>query len=243
MEDIVYKDMIKQEKEHWWFKARREILDKIIKDLNLPKDIDILEVGCGTGGNLNMLNSYGKVIAMEMDDFAVKYAQSSNVEIKQGYLPEKFPYDEKFDLICMFDVLEHIEDDVASLKVIKQYLKPSGIILLTVPSYQWLFGSHDKLLHHKRRYNKSILTQKIKNTPFHIVRISYFNTLLFPLVVLARFIDIIKKPNKSIGYEIPNKIINFLFFTIFKSEKRLLDISNFPFGTSLFVIAKHDELL
>lgn len=235
MEDIIYKDMIHQENNHWWFKARREILNDFLLSLDLEKNISILEVGCGTGGNINMLKQHGKVKAIEMDKFAIDYAKSTGVEIRQGFLPNNFPYEEKFDLICMFDVLEHIEEDEETLHLIAKHLKPNGKFIITVPAYQWLYGTHDKLLHHKRRYSKKELVRKV-NKQYNIKQISFFNTLLFPIVIIARIIDVIGKSDTATGYATPNRILNSMFYSIFKMEKKLLKKIHFPFGTSLITI-------
>lgn len=238
MDKNVYEDMIFQQDNHWWFKARKEILYEQIKSLNLKKDIDILEIGCGTGGNLSFLKEFGKVHAMEMDKFSVDYAKKYDVEIKEGFLPDNFPFEKKFDLICMFDVLEHIEKDSESLSVIKYHLKSNGIFILTVPAYQWLYGSHDELLHHKRRYTKSKLIELFKENGLNIIRkSSYFNTILFPLVLLVRLFDKFKFSSKPSGYDIPNSTLNSIFFSIFRSEKSYLKNSNFLFGSSILIVA------
>jgi len=237
MEDSVYKDMIDQEQHHWWFKARKEILQSHMNNLNLPKNAKILEIGCGTGGNIKMLQKYGKVKAIEMDTFALNYALNTGVEIKQGSLPHHFPFNEKFDLICMFDVLEHIEEDLKTLEVIQKYLNPLGVLFITVPAYQWLYGSHDRMLHHKRRYNKKSLQTILHKSKFKIQYFSFFNTFLFPFVLVSRILDILKKSNQSIGYSIPNKILNKFFYTIFRSENKFLKFISFPYGTSLLVIS------
>lgn len=241
MEDIVYKDMIKQQKEHWWFITRREILDTYLSNLKLPKNINIPEIGCGTGGNIKMLQQYGNVKAVEMDDFAIEYAKITGAEIRQGFLPNNFPYEEKYDLICMFDVLEHIEEDAETLQVIKKHLNLSGQLLITVPAHQWLYGTHDKLLHHKRRYSKINLSALATDNGFKIERISFFNSLLFPFVIIARIVDIFKKSEMAMGYGTPNKVINFIFYNIFKSEKKLLNKVNLPFGTSLIMLLKQNS--
>lgn len=243
MEDIVYQDMIHQEKNHWWFKARREILKSYISRLNTAKNISILEIGCGTGGNLTMLQSFGTVKAVEMDSFAISYAKSTGVTIEKGSLPTSFPYKEKFDLICMFDVLEHIEQDEETLKLLYNFLTPKGKIIITVPAHQWLYGSHDKMLHHKRRYSKKELKDKLTHSHFKIENISYFNTLLFPLVLIARIVDIIKCSNKSIGYTTPNKFLNTIFYSVFRFEKYMLTLINLPYGTSLITTASKNEIL
>ncbi len=202
MESFVYQDIINHEKKHWWFKARREILEQVLKELPLSNNPKILEIGCGTGGNLSMLNNHGSIAAVEMDEFAVDYAKNKFSNVKRGSLPNNIPFKEKFDLICMFDVLEHIEEDKLSIQTLKKFLKPDGILLITVPAYQWLYGTHDKLLHHKRRYTLNQLESILSE--YTTLKKSYFNTFLFPLVILSRIIDKFTPSKNSIGYDIPN---------------------------------------
>lgn len=238
MESFVYEDIKNHERNHWWFKARRKIINASLKELNLPKNIEILEVGCGTGGNLDMLSNFGNINAMEMEEYAVNYAKIKYPNTKKGSLPYNIPFEKKFDLICMFDVLEHIEEDEKSMEVLKKHLKHNGHIIITVPAYQWLYGTHDKFLHHKRRYSINNLKKVLKN--YSIIKKTYFNTLLFPLVLLSRLID--KLPfnkDKSIGYGIPNKFLNNLLYIIFKLEKFFINKIYLPFGSSIMIIVKN----
>lgn len=201
----------------------------------MPK---ILEVGCGTGGNIEMLSKYGETFALEKETSAVDYARKKYPNIKQGHLPNNIPFDERFDLICMFDVLEHVEEESLSIQNLKKLLKPNGILLITVPAFQCLYGSHDKLLHHKRRYT---LTQlQLLLSEFTVIKKTYFNTFLFPLLVISRLIDKLF-PNKinSLGYNIPNNIVNTIFYTIFKSEKILIKKFSFSFGSSVLIAVKN----
>lgn len=237
MEKKVYKDMIEQEKNHWWFKARREIIEQELQKLNLPANAKILEIGCGVGGNLELLQKFGNVQAMELDDFSLDYIKKElNIDVKKGFLPNNFPYNESFDLICMFDVLEHIKEDMLSLDILKNYLSKNGKIILTIPAYQWLYSTHDKLLHHHRRYYKSELIRNIENLNYKVSRSSYFNTLLFPLVIVSRLLDIINPSNESLGYGTPHRFINTVFYKIFRMEKFILNKFSFKVGTSIFLL-------
>ena len=96
---------------HWWYVGRRSILKNILdKYIGRIGKIKILEIGCGSGGNLGFLSKYGDLSAMELNDDARIHAKSKNIcKVKYGKLPNGIHINEKFDIICLFDVLEHIE--------------------------------------------------------------------------------------------------------------------------------------
>lgn len=240
MNPAAYLEMAETESKHWWFSGRRFILSIMINGLNLPRNPKILEVGCGTGGNLQMLARFGDVSAFEMDTNAREIAlkKTNNLyEIRGGYCPDKIPFHgQKFDLICMFDVLEHVEQDTESLMAIKNLLKENGRILITVPAYQWLYGTHDLFLCHKRRYSAVLLHQKIIAAGYRSVRISYFNTILFPLAVMVRIKDKLLGNTSATGTRIPPRIINNVFQKMFEAEGFLLEHFNLPFGVSLLCV-------
>ncbi|MDD5175819.1 MAG: methyltransferase domain-containing protein [Sterolibacterium sp.] len=246
MNPAAYLEMAETESRHWWFSGRRAILSSTIASLNLPHNPGILEVGCGTGGNIEMLDKFGRVSALEMDDAARSIAatKTNNChDIRAGYCPDKIPFTrQKFDLICMFDVLEHIEQDTETLLVIKNLLEKNGRILMTVPAYQWLYGAHDEFLHHKRRYSALQLRKKIAAAGLRPVKISYFNTILFPLAVIVRLRDKLLGNPLATGTRIPAAFINNLFSALFSAERFLLKHFNLPFGVSLLcVLAVADE--
>lgn len=126
MDARIYDRMAEVEERHWWFASRRDIVEKILGRLGLPKDAAILEAGCGTGGNLKMLAHHGRVYAMEPFEAARTIASSLGAaKIADGSLPNEIPFaDLSFDLILMTDVLEHLDDDVASLVALRQRVKP-----------------------------------------------------------------------------------------------------------------------
>ena len=203
--------------------------------------MEILEIGCGTGGNLSMLSSLGKVTAIEMNAEAVEIVKEKNldtVNVHIGSLPNGMPkLEKKFDLICLFDVVEHIEEDQEALKKIKKYLKENGKIIITVPAYQWLYGKHDEYLHHKRRYSKNEIIRVAENSGYNVKRITFFNTILFPLALIVRIYEKhIQKTNEKRGVKVEKKWINDIFKYIFEGEIRILNKINMPFGLSLLCV-------
>ena len=168
MERVVYRQMAELDQRHWWYRARRKVLaDLIRREAMPPAHGQVLEIGCGTGHNLEMLGGFGKVDAVELDDEARAIAEHRlGREILSAPLPALAGVpDRAYDLIAALDVIEHIDDDEAALAAIAGKLKPGGKFVMTVPAHQWMWSAHDVVNHHKRRYSKPGLKQLIEASP------------------------------------------------------------------------------
>jgi SAM-dependent methyltransferase len=208
--------------------------------LGLPATARILEAGSGTGGNLSMLLAHGSVSAIEMDETACRIAREKadgRVDLRRGHFPDDIPFGgETFDLIVMFDVLEHVEQDVETLHALRGLLAPGGRMLITVPAYPWMWSEHDVFLQHKRRYTAETLRKALTGAGLRVERVSHFNMWLLPLAMLARLKDRLLPGRRSSGSAVPPAFVNRALFSIFRSERRLLDWFDLPAGVSLLAV-------
>lgn len=240
MDRIVYDRMAAHDSTHWWYRARREILaDYLTREAALPRNARILEIGCGTGHNLPMLARFGDVEAIEIDPVARGIASERlGKPVLAAPLPE-LPGIERgaYDLIAVLDVVEHIEDDVAALRAMRDCLKPGRKILIAVPAHQWMWSAHDVVNHHHRRYSKATLSKAIAAAGLSHNGLRYFNSLLFPLAAAARVAGRLSGRDDSDDSP-PPKLLNTLFETIFGWERHLVGRVPLPPGVSIVTLAR-----
>ena len=239
MERAVFDRMAEIDGEHWWFAARRAIISDLIARQNLPQGARILEVGCGTGSNLLMLQRFGSVDAIEPDGPARALAsRRGGIEVLGGTLPDGVKLDDAaYDLIVLLDVLEHIEDDRGTLEALRGKLAPNGRLLVTVPAMPWLWSAHDAAHHHQRRYTAATLEHVFGAAGFRVRYRSYFNTILFPMIVAARAAGKLLKREGG-DDALPPKPLNGLLRALFASERHLMGRASLPFGVSLALVAE-----
>lgn len=239
MERAVFDRMAEQDEVHWWYVARRRILaDLIAREVPLPHDARILEIGCGTGHNFPMLQRFGTLDATELDGAARALASRRlGRAVGDASLPGLAGVpDGAYHLVALLDVLEHVDGDRAALESIATKLAPGGRILITVPAYQWMWSAHDVAHHHKRRYAKSALRRVIGEAGLEACRIGYFNSLLFPLAAGVRIGGRLAGRSSS-DDKVPPAPLNALFRGVFSLERHLVGRVPMPAGVSLFAVA------
>ena len=243
MERKVYEQMAKLDGQHWWFTARRRILDGVIERIiRPPRDARILELGAGTGHNLAMLSRFGRVEASELDPVARELASERlGRHVVEAALPDlsRFP-DGAYDLVALLDVLEHVPDDKGSLQAIYELLKPGGALLVTVPINPWMWTAHDVAHHHHRRYRKQEIRKLAEGAGYSIDLLSPFNTLLFPPIAAARLLGKLAGKDDS-DDAMPSPLVNRTLDAVFGLERSLIGRIPMPFGVSLVAVLRRSR--
>jgi len=237
----MYRIFFQIQKNHWWFATKKNIiLDTILRNTHLSKTNKVLDIGCGSGLMLTTLNDIGSTSGMDMSDEAVAFSSEIfSGPIKKGSLPYDIPFpNDYFSLITVLDIIEHIDDDVASLKTIRALLNDHGKAVITVPAHMYLWSHFDELNEHKRRYTLEELSQKLLQVGFQIEKISYYNSLLFPLVYIVRKLNNLLGRHGASDLNMPSLFINSILKTIFGIEKFILRYYNMPFGVSILAVVK-----
>lgn len=238
MERIIYDRMAALDQTHWWYVARRQILSHVIgRIIKPPTNAKILEIGCGTGHNFEMLGAFGAVDGLEVDDAAREFASERlGRTVGSARLPGLDGIaDGSYDLIALLDVLEHVEADQAALASIRTKLRPGGRILVTVPANRWMWSAHDTVHHHFRRYNAADLNRVIDSSGLKADLVTHFNTILFPLAAAFRVIGKLSGREEADDAQ-PAALLNAAFASLFGLERHLVGRLPMPFGVSLLAV-------
>ncbi len=240
MEHALYDEMFSQETLHWWFLARRNIILSLLKrylskTTNDICECKVLDVGSGCGANLASISRLCNATGIEPSFEGLSYCRKRRLHVTKGSLPDNLPVPENFfDAVLLIDVLEHIDNDCASVAKIHTLLKSNGILMVTVPAYQWLYTARDAMHHHKRRYSKKQLHDLIVSQGFAKDIESYYNFWLFPFACVQRLSrKVLGVDEQKPDLVVPPPLINNIMKKIFQSERVLLPYMTLPFGLSL----------
>jgi len=247
MDAKLYDELWELEQRHWWFLARRHIVWSLVSryvEGECDRRLRICDLGCGTGGNLAALAEKHDVAGVEYSPQALKYAQRHlGDRVRQGSLPDGVDLpDESFDVVLLTDVLEHIENDTGSANTAMRLLRPGGIVVATVPAYQWLYSPRDARHHHFRRYGKQQFRALWKQTDSEILALSHYNSLLFPPAAAVRcWSKFVAEGSEINDLALPPRPINRLLARLMQSESSLLGRVPLPFGLSLIAAVRKCE--
>ena len=246
MQQHTYAIMDRVEDSHWWFVGRRAILESFMRPIaakagGAKSELRILDVGCGTGANLEMLSQFGAAEGVDVSDEALEFCRQKGLTVQKG-LAETLPYPEdSFDITTALDVIEHLDDDVAGLREMHRVTRTGGHSLIFVPAFMWLWGVQDDISHHRIRYTRKQIVERIEKAGFKVERATYANFTFFAPILGGRMLMKLTgiKPESENNVNI--SALNGLFGKLFSAERHLLSRANFPFGVSIVVVARKGE--
>lgn len=242
MDSREYEIMFQAEERHWWYlgmaSITRSLLDRYIHPSHHLK---ILDAGCGTGAAMTTyLADYGDVTGVDLYQEAVTLSRKRNAaRLVRASILDLPLAPASFDLVTSFDVLYErgVSDEARALREFFRMLLPGGYVLMRLPAYDWLRGQHDERVHTRRRYTKGLLKSLLKQSGFHIVHLSYANTLLFPLA-LAKRISERFSPLRSERSDLTLDGTNEIFRRILSWEAPFVSRFGLPYGLSVFAVAR-----
>jgi SAM-dependent methyltransferase len=238
-----YTQMARLESTHWYFQGKRAIVRSFLRHaVGLTGRPRILDVGCGTGRMLAMMGEFGGAYGLDHSPMAIESCRGLEIrQLVRGDASKPFPFqDASFDVVCAYDVLEHLEDESALLDEMRRVLKPGGALVITVPALPFLWSAHDEALGHYRRYTRADVQRVLSSRGFVIRRLTYFNTILFPLAcavrLAARWTRSGDEPRSDFFVSLP-ALLNAVLRTCFSAERAVIRHVDLPVGLSLLCFA------
>ncbi|MEM6472435.1 MAG: class I SAM-dependent methyltransferase [Planctomycetota bacterium] len=228
---------------HWWWRARESVLlREIERYARGRRDLRLLDVGCGDGLFFPKLKAFGEVLGVETDQLIVSDSNPDRASIHVGKLDEDCPHQGPFSIILMLDVLEHIEHPSETLRQATSLLADDGILLITVPAFQFLWTRHDEINHHYRRYTKTTINSLAAESGVQLKRTEYFFHWLVAAKLAVRFKEAVIAGEPSPA-ELSPAWVNRLLLGISKIERAMLGSLPLPVGSSLLAIGRRKPAL
>lgn len=239
MKKYLYRDLFIVEDTHWWHISKRKTISQLIKKYSIWKNPKVLDVGCGTGRNIEELADLGQVYGLDNSQEALRFCKKRGLKnLIFGSAEKTNMPNNSFDIITLLDVLEHTDDD-KTLKEIHRILKKNGLLIITVPAFNWLWSQWDIVLHHKRRYTRESLAGVLERNNYGIRKISYmYCFLVVPILIIRSIKSILFKKEYPSDFKLSSPLVNNLLIKLTQFESFFYANGHIPIGTSLIVVAQ-----
>jgi len=235
MQQAEYQKMFRLENKHFYFVAKRFFIKTVLNPYK-SQIKTILDIGCGTGGQTQLLQAFGLVIGLEPNLLARKLARSRGLKVISGKAESLPKFSNKYDLVTFLDVLYHrnIRKPEQAIFQANKILKKGGLLLITDSAFSWLTSDHDRVMHGSRRFTVSQLQKILRKQHFMVLKSSYLYFTVFPILVFKRLVF----SNRLSDVNSVFWLINYLLLALLWVESKFLKWINYPWGSSVIILAQ-----
>lgn len=242
MELAEYETVFEVEDRHWWYQGLRELVCRAVASVAPARPLRILDVGCGTGGQLARLSRYGRAWGVDLAPSAIRLARQRGLTGVFLASASELPFrGRSFEVVTLIDVLYHaaVPDEERALAEAHRVLAPRGRLVLNVPAYEWLRSPHDDVVHTRRRYTRGEVIRLLEKQGFRVVVATYWNCLLLPAVAAVRMV---KRTSGGAAATsdvwTPAPWLNRVLLSMLRLENVLVGRFALPYGSSVFCLAE-----
>ena len=244
-----YEELFLQEQTHWWHVGKRERVLELVRRFRPAGSSAAwraLDVGCGTGGFLAALARVGPAVGMDQAPEALDYCRRRGARDLIPHDVARCPWpipDGAFDLVTALDVVEHVDDDAGLVAEMHRVLKPGGVMIISVPSFQWLWSYWDEQIGHRRRYTRPRVTELMRRAGFRVVWASYAECATLPAIAAIRWWkqrQVARGRPVASDHAAPAPLVNRGLLWYERLENRWLRWGRLPWGTSVAAVGIKD---
>lgn len=230
------------ERDHFWFRGFRRIVEPLVADAAAGRRVRVLDCGCGTGHNLTWLRRYGPSYGIDLTWAGLQFARASGIHGVARATAASLPFrSAEFDIVTSFDVLYSLPDPIeaAAIREMHRVLRPGGRLIVNVAALEMLRGNHSILSNELRRYSRRLLSSRLEGGGFRVLRASYTNFTILPLIAGVRLAQRVSGHVESQDeISIPPAPVNAILTALLAAEAGALRVVNMPLGSSLFAVAE-----
>lgn len=236
-----YETMFAVEDAHWWYRGLRSLLREEWQRCGGAEHADVLDVGCGTGANMEFMRRFARPVGLDVSRAALEKCRLRSMTQLALADAADLPFpDAVFDAVLMMDLLYHrdVPDKLLPLREGHRTLRPGGLLFLNVPAYQWLYSSHDTAIHGDKRFSRAEVKRLLLAAGFHVRRLRYWNSVLLPPIALLRAWRKMRPRDGSDTSESAQGSLGGVFGAILALERAVAHAIPLPLGLSIFAVGQ-----